>query len=311
MNLKVGKLGMKHIEGEWDECKDSVRDDLLQHQIIIFKNQPYNPLHFHKNIAKLGGLSNWEQLWFDLEGNFIGKPTEYLDPFTWDKDPMTFPIQRVSGKKVNNVESGIFPKKRLDWHSNLNGPTRADGVGLFGAEPVPGACTIFLNSVPAWKEMPLELKERCLGVYGNYVYSPEIWAGGAWHDVDTKAGQEWWKGIQVNKQNDSDDGSGSYKLKLLWKNEAGVSGFYFNPLNKCELSDPDLYQDLHDHYFQEKYMYKHYWEKGDVVLMDQLLTLHKRGDVNVDDEQHSKRVLWRTTFRLSNKNNFVVNNNRI
>lgn len=309
--MKVESLGMKHIDGIWNECENSVRDDLLKHQIITFKNQPYDPLHFHKNIAKLGGLSNWEQLWFDLDGNFVGKPTEYLDPFSWNDDPMKFPIQRVSGKKVNNVESGIFPKKRLDWHSNLNGPTRADGVGLYGAEPVPGAVTVVLNSVRAYEEMPLELKVRCLDVYGDYVYSPEIWAGGAWHDVDTKAGKEWWKGIQENKENDSDDGTGAYKLKLIWTNIAGSKGFYFNPLNKCKLSDPDLYDDLYDFYFQEKYMYHHYWEKGDVLLMDQLLTIHKRGDVNIDDKEHSKRVLWRTTFRLSNKNNWIENQNKI
>ena len=45
-------------------------------------------------------------------------------------------------------------------------------------------------------------------------------------------------------------------------------------------------------------MYTHMYEVGDIVLSDQLLSLHKR-DQN-DDETLSKRVLHRITFGLSN-----------
>ena len=70
-----------------------------------------------------------------------------------------------------------------------------------------------------------------------------------------------------------------------------------------------LKQKLIDHLFQDKYIYEHMWEPGDIVLMDQLLTLHKRG--TDDPDILSKRVLHRITFPISNFNNFISNNNRI
>ena len=45
-------------------------------------------------------------------------------------------------------------------------------------------------------------------------------------------------------------------------------------------------------------MYSHYYEIGDVVLSDQLLSLHKR-DQN-DPEILERRVLHRITFKISN-----------
>ena len=55
---------------------------------------------------------------------------------------------------------------------------------------------------------------------------------------------------------------------------------------------------MYDFTFQEKYMYSHYYEIGDVVLSDQLLSLHKR-DQN-DPEILERRVLHRITFKISN-----------
>ena len=68
-------------------------------------------------------------------------------------------------------------------------------------------------------------------------------------------------------------------------------------VNPCHCNDL-IYDELYNHMFQEKYMYQHWWEVGDIVLMDQLLTLHKR-DQN-DPEILAKRVLHRITFRISN-----------
>ena len=48
----------------------------------------------------------------------------------------------------------------------------------------------------------------------------------------------------------------------------------------------------------EKYMYTHYYEIGDIILSDQILSLHKR-DTN-EPELLADRVLHRITFRLSN-----------
>ena len=86
---------------------------------------------------------------------------------------------------------------------------------------------------------------------------------------------------------------------------------YFYTNNKCKIitNDNTLYDRLYKHVFQEKYIYQHWWNPGDIVVMDQLLTLHKR-DQN-DPEILQRRVLHRVTFRISNYDNYIekMNNN--
>ena len=87
---------------------------------------------------------------------------------------------------------------------------------------------------------------------------------------------------------------------LIQENIAGRKGIYFYTNNRCKVitEDKKLFDDLYDYLFQEKFMYTMEYEPGDIILSDQLLSLHKR-DQN-DPEILAKRVLHRLTFQLSN-----------
>ena len=70
----------------------------------------------------------------------------------------------------------------------------------------------------------------------------------------------------------------------------------------CEIrgvTEKDLRDELEEYLFQDKYIYTHNWEVGDVIIMDQLLTQHKR--VPEKDEVLENRVLHRLSFRLTNR----------
>ena len=54
------------------------------------------------------------------------------------------------------------------------------------------------------------------------------------------------------------------------------------------------YNILIEHCLQDKYVYEHKWNPGDIVISDQVLTLHKR--VEWEPEIIAKRVLHRITF---------------
>ena len=54
----------------------------------------------------------------------------------------------------------------------------------------------------------------------------------------------------------------------------------------------ELYEILKDHVLQEKYMYKHEWQDGDLVLLEQNLLLHKRYYF----ENITDRLLHRVSF---------------
>lgn len=272
-----------------------LRDILRKELIVVIRKQQTEPLNFAKLIHYMGNICNWSQCKWDLEGNSIQENSKYPDIENWDHTK-PFPVQRVAGEKRNGAFTGIFPLGKLDWHCNLNGPDRADGVALQGIKGVEGTRTSWLNTAVAFKEIPSELKNRIKGKYGTFYYNPTNWA-----DIDNK------KQLHIMLRNQK-----HYKMWIEQTNIAGVQGLYLYTNNDCEISGNDeaLFVDLQNFLFQEKYMYHHDWSVGDIVLSDQLLTLHKRRIES--DTIFENRVLNRLTFKISNIGNppaFIEQNN--
>jgi len=59
------------------------------------------------------------------------------------------------------------------------------------------------------------------------------------------------------------------------------------------IDDPQFSMKIFDNYIDnDKYRYDHEWEDGDVLIFDQLLTIHARNNANTLNPK--KRVLWRS-----------------
>lgn len=291
--VEVSGIDITTITQEQATC---LYDILKQKLVVVLKNQEQCPGSFTKTIWLMSKqINNWRQMKWDQYGNEINLSENFVDPDSYGNNEF-YPVQRVTGKKINNKHTGIFGTGTLDWHANLNGLDRADGVALQGVRDCENTSTLFLNTNLALNDLDLEIKEKIKDLYAIYEYRPDIWAAGA----------PEYKHFKEKAQQDT-----SYKMWLLQKNIAGVEGLYFYTNNRCELATKDegLKQILVDHLFQEKYIYEHMWQPGDIVLMDQLLTLHKRG--TDDPDVLSKRILHRITFPISNFNNFIANNNII
>lgn len=262
-----------------------LRHTLEQNQVVVLRNQTTNPWEYAKLIESITDKNalNYSQFAFTSDGKSF--PRDKAVPTrSWKGSKESYPVQRVTGKKIDGKFTGIFSTGKLDWHANLNGLDRADGVALQGWAGCENTSTSFLNGVTSYNDMDVDLLDEIEDLYAEYEYAPEVWAEGLPEDQ-----------LKRMKQN-----SGKYRMKLVQENCAGVKGIYFYTNNRCRVITPDqsVYDELYNHMFQEKYMYQHWWEVGDIVLMDQLLTLHKR-DQN-DPEILAKRVLHRITFRISN-----------
>lgn len=277
---------IKHIditnldETSLHDIRKIVRSDV----VTILKKQSTQPAYFTNFVSKIGPIGNFKQLlWDPTTGELCNNTQNLHDPLMWS-NPETYPVQRVTGKKINGKDSGIFGTGVLDWHANLNGLRRADGVALQGYKDCEGTSTTWLNMAKAYEQMPDDLKQRCANVFCSYTYSPETWAAGL-----SKKQKE------AMLKNPS-----SYNMWLVQKNISGRHGLYFYTNNNCKIhsEDTELYNDLYDYVFCDKFMYTHYYDIGDIVLSDQLLSLHKR-DQN-DPNILSKRILHRLTFSLSN-----------
>ena len=55
-----------------------------------------------------------------------------------------------------------------------------------------------------------------------------------------------------------------------------------------------LLNKLEEHLYQEKYMYHHHWQKGDLIFSDQFYSYHMRNEVKGD------RLLYRLAFNYKN-----------
>jgi alpha-ketoglutarate-dependent taurine dioxygenase len=265
------------------EKASAVKKVLTEELVVVIRNQNYDPFYFAQLIYHIGGICNWIQCERDIDGNLITDRPSYPDFKNWDRSK-PFPMQRVTGEKRDGKFTGIFPLGKLDWHCNLNGPDRADGVALQGIKGVKNTRTSWNNTALALKDMPEDLLSRIKGKYAKFFYNPTNWA-----DIDYDEQLKY----MLQRQH-------HYKMWLEQTNVAGIKGLYLYTKNDCEIvgDDKNLFNDLQDFLFQEKYLYHHDWDVGDIVLSDQLLTLHKRRQEV--DQVFENRLLNRITFRITN-----------
>jgi len=261
-----------------------LKELFLDNLIVVLKNQPLKVVPYARLIEGIGRIANWDQSVWRMDGSVLYDDYKgcYVDPFNYVGADEDFPVQRVTGKKIKGDPTGIFGQGKLDWHSNMNGPfNRARGVALQGvSEACVGTSTSWMDTTLAYAAMSDELKTRCQNVVGRYEYAPEIWAEGLpkfQYDLMLKNKEEF------------------YNMPLINLSDKGRPGLYFHYNNKCTFpSDPELLEVLKEHCFKPEFIYTHVWEIGDIVLSDQVLTLHKRDQD--DPAILAERVLHRYTF---------------
>lgn len=318
------------------------RDYLLDHQVLVLKKQNPDSVYYSKLIHSMtkNGIYNWRQCSWTPDGELFSmgeqlmanvgytskeaanvaaanmpksgplnqiKPTsslqdknhEYLDPFNFT-EPNSYPVQRVTGEQKGKYGGGIFGTGDLDWHCNLGGYHEADGVALQGIRDVEGASTFFANSVPALRDMSDNLREQIENRKAHFKFDHKKWSDTTkMHPMQRITMQLLYLN---NKRAEMD-------LYIIQQNLKGIKGIYFHRLNnmKIEGDDGSLVQALYEHMFQEQYVYEHKWEVGDIILMDQLITQHKREFV--EPSLLEKRVLHRLTFMLNNDDDYVYKYN--
>lgn len=277
-DLDITKL----TEDDYAEIR-AIYDEEL---IVLIRDQEYkSPYHFALLVEKMGLVRNLNQLdWF--AGGSPNTHTRQLQPSQWTEDPALYPVQRVTGHKRNGKSTGIFGQGILDWHSNLNSRKNANGVALQAYAGVEGTSTSYLDLTKAYADLSPELKQRCEGVMGHFKYSPEIWSEGTDQDYYDMMLAAHARLVQTF----------DYTMPLVHKNLTGTkTGLYFHFLNSCSFpTDPELFGILKANCVKPEYIYTHFWKEGDIMLMNQLLTLHKR-DQDGEDVL-DRRVLHRYTF---------------
>lgn len=188
-------------------------------------------------------------------------------------------ILRVTGEKNDKGEEGLFGHvSALDWHANqCSNAKRAPLIWLYGVKGTKGSRTSWLNMIRAYEELPTTLKEK--------IKNKKIYCGHK-HGVYSPS--------PLFREHVNTD----VAFDLVMTNKANQTGLYFpfyqtfGMENTDEQEFNELMEALKEHVLQEKFMYHHDWDDGDVVISEQWLSIHKRWEF----EGMENRLLHRIAF---------------
>jgi taurine dioxygenase len=217
----------------------------------------------------------------------FGKPEPHvIDQFhlAGNPDILILSNRVQDGKPVGLADAGTY--FHTDY-SYLDVPARV--TMLYSIEtPREGGNTQFANMYAAYDDLPAAMKRRIDGLVALHHY-------GNRDDVneESRTAASKLTGTQKEKMNwvrhrlvRTHYGTGRKALYAVSGSSFGIEGM---PDDEAVA----LLDELKEHALQEKYRYSHRYEVGDVVLWDDLATLHSA--TLTDPSQ--PRTLWRITVK--------------
>jgi taurine dioxygenase len=186
-----------------------------------------------------------------------------------------------NGRPIGNLGAG-----EAVWHADLtyiNTPPQASV--LYSLEiPLEGGATYFANMNAAYEALPTDLKERIGGM-------------AAMHDASLNSAGMLRRGYKEVTDPRQTVGA---QHPIVWTNpETGRKSLFLGrrknsyvlglPLAESEA----LLDDLWDRATKSAFVMKHEWQVGDILIWNNLCTLHRRDPF----DSNARRVLHRTQIR--------------
>jgi len=243
-----------------DELKDLIRD-VYKYTTVVVKNQNLTPEEQLKICQVIG----------DVQQTWIPGRTEGISVING--------VVRVTGKKDEKGLRGIFGHNHvLEWHVNkASNIERKPIIAIYGVEGTKGSRTSFMNTIDAWEDLPEDVKDELRDVKVICGYKPNTYTDSPFHKE------------HMNYKNE---------IPLVRTNEEGKTGLFIPFYQTFHFVDhtPEEFDYwktfLRAHCVQDKYIYHHDWDDGDIIFNEQWLSQHKRWPF----EEMNKRVLHRVAF---------------
>ena len=200
--------------------------------------------------------------------NYFGEVGE--DPFFGHIDgyPNICAIQRDADEKTP-IFAEIF---HTDWSFMQIPPA---GTALFGITiPPHGGDTLFADQVKAYEDMPDALREKVKGLTAIHSAALGYAPDGAYGDNDQASGRS----MQIKPSEKARETCPHPMVrthhetgnKALFSSAAYIQGFQDMSLEASQA----LTMELYAHQTQEKFQYRHKWEKDMLVIWDNRSLLH-------------------------------------
>lgn len=198
---------------------------------------------------------------------------------------------RVTGiKDDKGNRTGMFADGELDWHSNQQSDNNgyAPLIGLQGVEGTEGSCTEFLQTVDALNDLDSDTRSEVEQLVAIHTFEKDRVSRG------TSESQALITNLQLVPEDNTE-------MPVIATAPNGVKGMHFPWTSIVGFKDytqeefKTLYNHLVKHLWQDKYVYSHEWQDGEIVWMDQIVTLHRRPGSDT-----SERLLHRMCSNWSN-----------
>jgi taurine dioxygenase len=259
------------------DLNDVDRSEMLEITKLVAENKAV--LIPEQNLS----LERWEEINNWCGRNFVnGIWSEFEDHPS---------VMRITDKLVDGKHVGWLGRGLLDWHADS--ALLEDGeevVGLYCIEA--DAKTWVTDFEKAYEELPNDVKEEIDQCTISFAYENN---GGKWYDEKIYPRTRFEK-LEFAKRGKKLPVQLSGKPLVKTHPVTGRKGLFFPHLvighleGLSEARSNELLDYLVEHCFQDRFIYKHRWNRGDVLFMDQHHSVHKRW------EYEGTRELWRTAF---------------
>jgi alpha-ketoglutarate-dependent taurine dioxygenase len=220
---------------------------------VVIKNQPQISTERELEIINM----------FKDPSPLFHKKDEHFRHTAVDPDGL---ICRVTAEKNEEGKTGIGANPGdFDWHANVTWRRiREPIIWLRAVKGTKGSTTSYNNNVMTWNDLPATFQKTLKDL-------KLVITGGRRHD-----------GSPISAREDEDRGE-KFNHPLVYTSPlTGRVGLYCPYLQIRGIVDmpqdeaADLIKWLGEYTTQEKYIYHHNWDDGDIVVADQWHGIHKR-----------------------------------
>jgi taurine dioxygenase len=258
-----------------DETFKRIEDAFHEHCVIVFRDQHLTP----------EGHTGFSRRFGDLAVHVL---RQYNDP----QVPEVLVLSNIveNGKPLGIQDAGQY------WHTDLSYTAEPSRCSLLYAVEIPfenGVAlgdTVFVNTAAAYEALSDDMKRKLAGLKATHDYQARyrrMQQGGT--RVDLEEDQKNAVPTVVHPVVRTHPFTGR---KCLYVNE----GFTVEIVGMPKTESDALLADLYEHVTDERFMYRHRWQVGDLLMWDNCSTQH---NAVANYGPHQRRHMRRTTVRGS------------
>lgn len=256
-----------------DEMFERIEDAFHDHCVLVFRNQRLTPQ----------GHTGFSRRFGDL---LVHVMRQYNDPLM----PEVLVLSNIveNGKPIGMQDAGQY------WHTDLSYTAEPSRCSLLYAVEIPfenGVAlgdTLFVNTAAAYDALPDDMKAKLARLKATHSYTARyerMEKGGkrvALEEDQKKAVPE-----VVHPVVRTHPFTGR---KCLYVNEGFTVGIVGMPKDESD----ELLAQLYKHVTDERFMYRHRWQVGDLLMWDNCSTQHNAiANYGPDQRRHMRRTTVR------------------